>query len=148
MAANKMNPQGSLNCIRGSIIIDSHSDLNVTSDYLTVEGIQIIPTDEAAKLISTNTGVVVTQAPFLPVTVTLNLVRSQALANNWYKQIKKNCSIGNVRIVNDSPTRDDISLTNCIITTPGLESLATSQVKLSIEIKGKMNINNDIWSLS
>lgn len=148
MSANPATSQGMLNRLRGSVVFSSNSALNITSDFLTTEGIAIQPEGNATDMIETLTGRVGSPAAKQNVNITINLNRAQSLANAFFKQIKKNTSLGQVRIISDSPVQDDRTILNCFIMTQPEQALNGSQARWNITIAGYEIINNDMWSLS
>lgn len=148
MGINPSTPQGMLNRLRGSVIISSNPALNVTSDYLTSEGIQIAPQGNVTDLIDTMTGVVGSPLAKQKVSVTINLNRAQDLVNEWRKQIRKNTFLGSVRIVSDTAAQDDRKINNCFVLTLPQETMNGSKPEWSIVISGYEIVNSDLWSLS
>ncbi|GBQ08814.1 hypothetical protein [Saccharibacter floricola] len=148
MAINPATAQGVLNRLRASLIVDSNSALNVTSDFLSTEGIHLAPTGDTTKMIDTMTGMVGSQEAKQQVKITVNLNRAQGLANEWLKQVKKNSYLGQVRIISDSPVQDDRTVLNCFITQQPQEDLNGTMAKWSVELTGYEIINSDLWSLS
>ncbi|MXV36823.1 MULTISPECIES: hypothetical protein [unclassified Saccharibacter] len=148
MAINPATAQGVLNRLRASLIVDSNSALNVTSDFLSTEGIKIAPTGDTTKMIDTMTGMVGSQEAKQQIKITVNLNRAQNLANEWLKQVKKNSYLGQVRIISDSPVQDDRTVLNCFITQQPQEDLNGTMAKWSVELTGYEIINSDLWSLS
>ncbi|MDF7674744.1 hypothetical protein PT277_05330 [Acetobacteraceae bacterium ESL0709] len=148
MGVSPSNPQGMLNRLRGSVIVTSNSALNVTSDYLTPDGIVIEHTSDITDMMETMTGFVGAPHSKQDVIVTINLCRSQSLANEWFRQLGKNTYIGKVRIVSDSSVQDDRTIENCYITKQPKQTLNGGQIKWDIQLKGYEVVNSDIWSLS
>lgn len=148
MAINPATAQGVLNRLRASLIVDSNSALNVTSDFLSKEGISIAPQADTTKMIDTMTGMVGSQEAKQQIKITVNLNRAQGLANEWLRQVKKNSYLGQVRIISDSPVQDDRTVLNCFITQQPQENLDGTMAKWSIELSGYEIINSDLWSLS
>ncbi|MXV44324.1 hypothetical protein GS501_04595 [Saccharibacter sp. 17.LH.SD] len=148
MSANPATPQGMLNRLRGSIVFPDHSSLNITSDFLAQEGISVAPEGNVTDMIETLTGRVGSPAAKQNVNVTINLNRAQALANEFFKQIKKNTYIGQMRIISDSPVQDDRTILNCFIMTQPEQALNGTQARWNIVIAGYEIVNSDMWSLS
>lgn len=148
MGVNPATEQGMLNRLRGSLIVDSNPSLNVTSDFLTTEGISIHPQGNVTDMIDTMTGRVGSPAAKQNVNITISLNRAQGLANSWFKQIKKNSYLGQVRIISDSPVQDDRTILNCFIMTQPEQAINGSQAKWGLTISGYEVINNDLWSLA
>lgn len=145
MAISPNTPQGMLNRLRGSVIIPSNSALNVTSDFLTPEGIEIQPEGNITDLLDTMTGRVGSQAAKQNINVVINLVRSQSLATAYYNQIKKNTALGDLRIISDSSSQPDRTIRNAYIISRPEEALNGTQVKWNVTIGGYEIVNSDLW---
>ncbi|GBQ07521.1 hypothetical protein [Saccharibacter floricola] len=145
MAISPNTPQGMLNRLRGSVIIPSNSALNVTSDFLTPEGIEIQPEGNVTDLLDTMTGRVGSQAAKQNINVVINLVRSQSLATAYYNQIKKNTALGDLRIISDSSSQPDRTIRNAYIISRPEEALNGTQVKWNVTIGGYEIVNSDLW---
>lgn len=145
MAISPNTPQGMLNRLRGSVIIPSNSALNVTSDFLTPEGIEIQPEGNITDLLDTMTGRVGSQAAKQNINVVINLVRSQSLATAFYNQIKKNTALGDLRIISDSSSQPDRTIRNAYIISRPEEALNGTQVKWNVTLGGYEIVNSDLW---
>ena len=88
MAGNPLIQQGTLNRLRGSVVYANDATLNVTAPYLAREAISIAFEGDAGMLIPTLTGGVTSPEPYQLATITIHLVKSQALANVYKSQIE------------------------------------------------------------
>lgn len=145
MSISPNTPQGMLNRLRGSIIIPSNSALNVTSDFLTPEGIEIQPEGNVTDLLDTMTGRVGSQAAKQNINIVINLVRSQSLATAYYNQILKNTALGEVSIISDSSAMPRRTIRNCYIMSRPEEALNGTQVRWNVTLAGYEVVNGDLW---
>lgn len=146
MAINSGTPQGTLDRLRGSITVTDNSDLNVTSDYLGVGGITVAPSGNVTDFINTMTGRVTSPVPYIPVEVTINMLRTQTLAAAWYDQALSNSLLGAVTITPDVTTFPNITLRNCGITSLPSQSYAGTDPSFDIVISGYMIVNAQLWA--
>ena len=146
MAINSGTSQGTLDRLRGSITVTDNSDLNVTSDYLGVGGITVAPSGNVTDFINTMTGRVTSPVPYIPVEVTINMLRTQTLAAAWYDQALSNSLLGAVTITPDVTTFPNITLKNCGITSLPSQSYAGTDPSFDIVISGYMIVNAQLWA--
>lgn len=148
MAVNTAISQGNLNRIRGSVVFPSNPDLNVTAEYLGTGMISIAFDGNVTDFINTATGRVTSQVPYLPVTVTINLLRTQSLAQTWLTQAQTNSLLGTATVVPDATTLNNITIQNCaIMTVPG-QSFDGGNPDFPITIGGYMIVNSELWETS
>lgn len=146
MAINTATSQGTLNRLRASITVTDNPDLNVTSDYLGAGGISVAPSGNVTDFINTMTGRVTSPVPYIPVEVTINMLRTQTLGAAWYNQALSNSLLGAVTITPDVTTFPNISLRNCGITSLPTQSYAGTDPSFDIVVSGYMIINSELWA--
>lgn len=145
MAINSAVSQGTLNRLRGSIVVTDNSDLNVTSEYLSAGGISIAPEGNVTDFINTLTGRVTSPVPYLPVTITIHLNRAQSLAATWWNQAQTNSLIGNVTVTPDVTTFPNITVLNCGITSVPAQTYTGQDPDYPIVVQGYVIVNNTLW---
>jgi hypothetical protein len=145
--ATPLIQQGTLNRLRGSVVYSSNPTLNVTAPYLAREAISIAFENDAGLLIPTLTGGVTSPEPYQMATVTINLLKSQSLANVYKTQIETNVNIGDVAIISDSATLGDYDLTNCIL--KGIRDITYdgNVAGFVVTLTGVYNVNASLWGL-
>ena len=145
--ASPLIQQGTLNRLRGSVVYSSNPTLNVTAPYLAREAISIAFEGDAGMLIPTLTGGVTSPEPYQMATVTINLLKSQSLANVYKTQIETNVNIGDVAIISDSATLGDYDLTNCIL--KGIRDITYdgNVAGFVVTLTGIYNVNASLWGL-
>lgn len=148
MAINQYTDQGTLDRLRGTVTVTNIPTLNVTGDFLGVGGITIAPSGNVTDFINTMTGRVASSVPYIPVEVTINMIRSQTLAAAWYNQARTNSLLGDMTITPDVTTFPNITLRNCGITTLPSQSYAGTDPSFDIVISGYMIVNSNLWEAS
>lgn len=145
--ASPLIPQGTLNRLRGSVVFGSNPTLNVTAPYLAKQAISISFEGDAGLLIPTLTGGVTSPEPYQMATITINLLKSQALSNVYKTQIETNVNIGDVAVIADSAALTDYELTNCIIKGVRDITFDGDVAGFVVTITGIYNVNGNLWNL-
>ena len=146
MATSPFVQQGTLNRLRGSVVYASNQTLNVTAPYLAKEGISIAFEGDAGMLIPTLTGGVTSPEPYQIATVTINLIKSQALANVYKEQFESNVNVGDVSVIADTATLSDYELQNCVL--KGIRDVVFdgNQAGFVVTLSGIYQVNNQLWA--
>lgn len=113
--SNPIVPQGVLNRLRASATFPAFTGLNVSASYLGKDGISLAFDGVVTTPIETMTGLVMSPEPYQRVTVTMHLLKTQALANSFKSQIETSSLIGDVTIKPDATTLDPYQLSNVTI---------------------------------
>jgi hypothetical protein len=100
---NPMVPQGQLNRVLGSVNWIDQAALNVTAPFLGKAGISISFDGEATTFINTMTGQVQSPEPYQPILLTLNLLKTQNLAQLYETQRRVSTFIGDGQVYPDVP---------------------------------------------
>ena len=146
MAGTTLVPQGTLNRLRASVVFASNQSLNITAPYLAREAISISFEGDAGLLIPTLTGGVTSPEPYQMGTITMNLVKSQNLANFYKTQIETDVNVGDVSVISDSATLSDYEFTNCIITGVRDVTFDGNVAGFVVTIKGIYSVNANMWN--
>jgi hypothetical protein len=143
---NPLIAQGVINRLRASLTFSDNQQLNVGASYLGREGIRLALEGEATLMIPTLTGVVISPEPFQLVSVRVNLLMSQALAQVYKTQYESNTAIGACNVKPVSAMMQPYSLLNCAIRS--LEGLDFSgeNANWTVTIAGYYPINNSLWN--
>lgn len=145
--ANTFVAQGTLNRLRAAVTIPNYSNLNITSGYMGKQFVTVSFDGDFNNLIPTGTGAVTSPEPYVLATVTVSILRTQALAASWVAQYQNITDIGAVSVFPDSAAYPEIDLVNCVIKhlDPGAFDGLDPVVRLTLH--GVMYINNGMWSL-
>lgn len=139
--ANPLIVQGNLNRLLGNVIFPLLPYLNVTSPYLGKGGISFSFDGDASQLIGTMTGAVTSAEPYVFGTVTIHLVRSQALANTFKTQLLSNTLLGPVAVYPDTVSMQEILIENCVLQTINEVTFDGTQSEFVVKIRGVYPIN-------
>jgi len=144
--SNPQISQGTINRLRASVVIPSLPQLNVTAAFLGEEAIRMAFEGDATLFINTLTGAVTSPEPYLMVNVTVNLLKTQAIANAWKAQMETSAILGDLTIRPDTPMLNPYALTNCSIMRPGDLDFSGKSAAYPVSIRGYYIINNALWN--
>jgi hypothetical protein len=147
MASNPLIQQGTLNRVRCSVVVPSNSALNITSPYMGQSFASISFAGPFSELIPTATGAVTSPEPYVLATISVGLLRTQALALAWLNQAQTQSDIGNVTIHSDTAAFPAITISTSVIQDiePGAFDGKDPVVKLTL--RGVFYTNSDLWQL-
>ena len=112
---NPLVQQGTLNRLRGSVVFADNQSLNVTAPFLAREAIHVTFDGDSGMLIPTLTGGVTSPEPYQIGNVTINLLKSQNMADLYKHQIETDVNVGDFSIIGDSPALGDYEFVNGIL---------------------------------
>ena len=147
MATNPLISQGTLNRVRASLSVINTPALNITASNMGKEMLSLAFEGDASGYIPTATGAVPTPEPYRMATITVHLLRTQSLANNWKSQEELSTSIGDVTVSTNASTLQNYSLTNCTIVGISDLNLNGDDAGYVLRIKGTYLINSALWNL-
>ena len=146
--SNPQVVQGTLNRLLASVVYANFTNLNVTSPYLSKEAISISFDGDTAMLINTLTGAVTSPEPYQFATVTIHLLRTQALANAYKTQIETNTTMGSVTVYPDTVTLAPYELNNCVLQSVQEIAFDGTQAGLVVCLRGVYAINSSLFAAS
>jgi hypothetical protein len=91
---NPLIAQGYLNKLRASLSLTNFTNLNVTAPFLNREGIRLAIEGQATDFLPTLTGAVGSPNPFMMCSVTVNLLKTQSIANAYKLQMESSTLLG------------------------------------------------------
>lgn len=144
--ANPLVPQGTLNRLRGSVVIPAFPQLNITASFLGKEGISISFEGDTTTSITTMTGVVQSPEPYQMARIAAHLLKSQSLAALWEAQRLSLSLIGDVVLSTDSLTMPKYILSNCSIMNVDEIKANGDSAEFGIVISGIYSINASLWA--
>lgn len=147
MATNPNIAQGTLNRLRGSVVVTDFPALNITAPFLGRGGISISFEGETTTFINTNTGAVTSPEPYQATTVTVNLLKTQGLAAQYEAQRQTLSTIGDITVVSDATTLPAYNITNCAILNVRELSFNGEDAGYVVTLHGYYSINNALWNL-
>ena len=148
MASNPLIAQGTLNRLRASIIFPSYANLNVTASYLGKGGISLSLEGDATAFIDTLTGGVQSPQPYMACMVTVNLLRSQGLADAFKQQMESLSTIGDFNVKADASTLSDYPISNGAIQSVREQAFNGEEPGYVVVLRGYYPINNQLWNLA
>jgi len=147
MSSNPMIPQGTLNRLRGSVNFVSNSQLNVTAPYLGKAGITLTLEGESTLMIPTMSGVVTSPEPYMMVSATINLLKTQNLAAVFKAQMENTTLIGDFVVTPDASTLPTYYVNNAAIESVKDMPLNGEDAGFVITLKGYYLVNNALWNI-
>jgi hypothetical protein len=148
MASNPQVAQGTLNKLRGSVVIPAFPFLNVTAPFLGPQGISLSFDGQTTTQIPTMTGTVTSPEPYQMVTVSIALLKTQGLASAWETQRQTLSTIGAINITPDTSTLPVYVIQNCAIANVSELSFAGTDAVYMVTVTGYYQINNSLWNLA
>lgn len=146
MAGSPNVAQGNLNRLRASIIFDDYPSLNIAPSFLLPEAIGLSFGGPVTTNLPSMTGVVTSPEPYQIVTVTVHLIKAQALADLYKDQIELNSRIGNYTVRSDSTTMKPWAIVNGTITGVSPLNFGGRDAGYIVELAGTYNINSSAWN--
>lgn len=143
---NPLIAQGTLNRLRGSVVWEGFPALNVTAPFLGKEGIRLALEGEATTFINTMTGAVTSPEPYMTVSMTLNLLKTQQLGNLYKAQMELSSLLGAGTVRSDSAILSPYSLINCSIQSVRELDFSGADAGYVVNVKGYYNINQALWN--
>lgn len=147
MSSNPMIPQGTLNRLRGSVNFVSNSQLNVTAPYLGKAGISLTLEGESTLMIPTMSGTVTSPEPYMMVSATINLLKTQNLAAVFKAQMENTTLIGDFVVTPDASTLPTYYVNNAAIESVKDMPLNGEDAGFVITLKGYYIVNNALWNI-
>ena len=145
--ANPVLSQGTLNRVRGSIIIASFPSLNITPAFMGKNFITVDFDEDYTDQIETATGVVNSPEPYIMATVTVGVLRTLPLALAWREQAKATSILGHISVHSDTTAFPVYHFRSVVIKKfdPGAYDGKDPVSRLTL--RGVYDINNDLWNL-
>jgi len=143
-----MNPLinlGSLNRLRASVIWNSNPSLNVTASYLGKDGIRLALDGESTAFINTMTGAVTSPEPYQMITLTVHLLKTQALASQYKAQMENNALLGNGVVRPDSVALPAYDIVNCAIESVRELNFSGMDAEFAVTVKGYYLVNSSLF---
>jgi len=142
---NPLIDQGILNRLRGSVVWQDFPELNITAPYLGEGGINLRLAGPATTRIGTMTGSVLSGEPYIPIVLTVNLLKTQPLADAYKAQMELNTAMGGGTVRPDAATLSPYTLFNCSIDTVGDLTFNGRDAGYGVELGGYYLINSSLF---
>lgn len=138
--------QGTLNRIRASVIFPTLPFLNITSPFLGRRGITLVFEGTSTVYIDTMTGAVTSPEPYLRMTLTVDLIKSQAYANQFKTQLELSTLLGPATVRPDAAAMQPFYLENCAIINPGDLDFNGTTSSFPLRIGGIYQVNSSLYT--
>lgn len=147
MAGNPQVVQGNLNRLSASVIFASNPTLNVTSGFLSKRGVSLSFQGNHAEQIPTMTGVVYSPEPYVIAEVTISLLKTQFLANEFKKRIEDNVLVGDVVVRPDASELKEYNIINCVLLNTKELNFSGAEATMEVTLQGYYLINDALWAV-
>lgn len=139
-------PQGTLNRLSSSVIVPSFLFLNITAPYMGKSFVKISFEGQFGELINTATGGVTSPEPYVMATVTVSVLKTQALGAAWMAAGLLNCNIGPITVTPDSSAYPALTFQNCILANQDIGAYDGTDPVVRLTIKGIFYVNSELWA--
>jgi|SRR5215472_16204890 len=147
MATNPLIAQGTLNRLRASVVWTSFPQLNVTASFLGREGVRLALEGETTTFINTMTGAVTSPEPYMPVSLVMNLLKTQSLSSLYKQQMELNALLGDGTVRPDSITLPPYGIINCAIQSVRELNFSGEDAGFAVTIRGYYPVNSSLFNL-
>lgn len=142
---NPLIAQGTLNRLRASVTWSANPTLNVTAPYLGREGIRLSLQGESVMYIPTMTGQVTSPEPYMGIEMTMHLLKSQALADQYKQTMETNSILGDGTVRPDTTTLGVYQIINCSIRTIRELNFSGEDAGFVVSIGGYYLVNSSLF---
>lgn len=146
MSFNPLVNLGNLNRLLSSVSWVNYSALNVTASFLGREGIKLSFEGEATRTLPQMVGTVLSPEPYQPISLSINLLKTQFLAQQYEAQLNSNSALGPGTVRTDSVTLGPYDLYNCAIANVRELSFAGEDAGYMVTITGYVPRNSGLWA--
>ena len=146
--SNPLVAQGTLNRIRGSVVIPAYPALNVTAPFLGKEGIRLTLVGKSTIYIPTMTGAVTSGEPYQMAAVEIHLLKTQSLANAYETQKQLLATIGTFNVIPDTSVLTTYTIVNGAISELRQLNFDGTDAGYVVTLEGYYLINNSLFSLT
>lgn len=143
--ANPLISQGNLNRLRGSVVFPDNPTLNITAPYLGKAGIRLAFEGESVVYLPTLTGAVTSPEPYMMISLSMNLLKSQPLSNAYKAKMESDSSMGAGTVRTDSTSLSVYELINLSISSVRELNLNGEDADFIVTLKGYYSINSSLF---
>jgi hypothetical protein len=143
--AFQFTPPGVLNRLRASVTYSDFPQLNVTSNFLTTEGIRLALEGNATDLLPAMVSLVSSPAPYLSASLTMSIVRSSSLAQLYKLQVEDTTLMGLVTIWPDTDVLTPFILNNVALESVREMAMAGMEAAMVVTARGYYNVNTGFF---
>lgn len=143
--AFQFTPPGVLNRLRASVVWSDYPELNVTSNFLTTEGIRLALEGNATDLLPAMVSLVSSPAPYLSASITMSIVRSASLANLYKLQFENTTLMGIATIWPDTDVIPVFTINNVALESIREMAFAGMEAAMVVTARGYYNVNTGFF---
>ena len=143
--AFQFTPPGVLNRLRASVVWSDFPELNVTSNFLTTEGIRLALEGNATDLLPAMVSLVSSPAPYLAASLTMSIVRSSALGSLYKLQFEDTTLMGLATIFPDTDVINPFILNNVALESIREMAFAGMEAAIVVTARGYYNVNTGFF---
>jgi hypothetical protein len=143
---NPLIPQGTLNRLRASITWPNFANLNIVSGYLGRMGIRLALDGDSTLFIQAMTGTVTSPEPYMMMTLTAHLLKSQPLAAAYKQQMELSALLGDGTVRSDSAVLTPYQVVNCAIQSVRELNFAGDDGDWAVTFRGQYYVNSNLFN--
>lgn len=138
-------PPGGINLLQTSVTIQSFPALNVTPSFLGKQMVRLALEGEATRHLPVATGAVTSPQVYMMGMLTINLVKSQALAQAYKVQWETNSVLGSIVVRPDTTVLQPFDMTQVGIVDVREMSFNGEEADIFVTLRGQYPINSSLW---
>jgi hypothetical protein len=143
---NNLVRLGSLSRLIGSLTFGNLPQLNVTAPFLGREGIRHNLNGDITQFLPQMVSQVQSQEVYIPITLTVPIVKTTAVANLFKRQWESDSNLGDCTFRSDSSSLDVFDFYDCgIAHYDGTDTSGTNAV-IIVTIGGTYYVNSDLFN--
>jgi len=145
--ANPLIQQGTLNRLVASVTWQNFPSLNVTPSFLNREAIRLALDGEATRFLPTVAGAVTSPEPYMMVTLTIHLLKTQGLSAQYKAQMESDTRLGNCVVRPDVQTGGitPYDLVNVALEGVREQDYSGGDAGWAVTCRGYYLINSSLW---
>jgi hypothetical protein len=143
--AFQFTPPGVLNRLRASVTYADFPQLNMTSGFLTTEGIRLALEGNATDLLPAMVSLVSSPAPYMGASITMSIVRSSTLAQVYKSQLENVTLMGLVTIWPDTDVINPFIINNVALESVREMAFAGLEAAMVVTARGYYNVNTGFF---
>jgi hypothetical protein len=144
--ANPFLAAGPLNRVRSHIVIPGTPTLNITPQFMGKSFVRIEPEGDWNQQIEVGTGVVNSPEPYIMITITVGILRTQGLAAAWLAQAQNTTILGDVTVYPDTSAFPSFTTNDTGIRSIDPGAFDGTDPIVRLVLRGSYNINSSLWS--
>ncbi len=144
---NPLVAQGTLNRLSASLSWPDFPELNVTPPFLAKEAIRLALEGQSVVMLPTMTGTVTSPEPYMMISVTAHLLKTNALGPLYKAKMEDLATLGDGVVRPDTSNMPPYDITNCAIESVRELDFSGADPGFVVTIRGYYIVNNALWNL-